>query len=463
MPNRISLASGPDIRVDSFPSALPQEGGHGASKIADAMGTLGLEPRLAGLDRQRAHTMPPRHAVLRWPNRDESQGTLTGSVSSGLTFHPSAVNGPLAERKAIFADVDIDDLIANFLKNLGGGAPPNLNGISPRSIEVLPSPEPEMSDLPRVRPKLLDTVPGVGQDVLTHLADVASGFAGSTSDRVWQRLPSILTAVLASIEGGCEDPVAVRRAAEALKRKSNLGVLEQMKVLAEGTPGEYWFAKSYTCIPDAEDHQVLQSLNEGDHLLLRVKQQSTDGAHAMAVSATRLGGETVRLSVFNSNGWDIVSAPYSPAICKTMSMTDAVAAVQTLGGGGRFGPAAGLPQPCLENWGNPGAGAPLLSWLSNAGPRESMPLPSGQRMTPQKSGDCAIEVEFAWLASVLPAADYKLAKAHVLNVLAQAAQTAGRSEHQLQRLQDRITTSLSGYAVSPPREGVGAPTSDSAV
>lgn len=77
-------------------------------------------------------------------------------------------------------------------------------------------------------------------------------------------------------------------------------------------------------------------------------------------------------------------------------------------------------------------------------------------MKPQKADDCAIEVEFAWLASVLPPADYKLAKAHVLNVLAQAAKTAGWSETELQRLQDRITTSLSGYAMSPSLEGLAA-------
>lgn len=462
MPNRISLPSGPDTRFDSSPSVVQQEGGHRASKIADAMGALGLEPRSAGLDHQHAHAMPPRRAVLRWPNREVSQGTLTGTPASGLTFHPSSIDGPLADRKSLYAGISVDDQIAIFLRSLGGSAPPQPTGVSPRGIAVVPSPETDGSDLPQVRPKLLDTVPGVDRDVLTHLANVA-GSDGGTEDWAWRRLPSILRAALASIEGGCEDPVAVRRAAEALNRNSNMGLVKQMEVLAEGAPGEYWFGKSYTCMPDAEDHQVLQSLEEGAHLLLHVKQDNANGAHAMAISATRLGEDRVRLSVFNSNGWKSIGAPYSPAVFKTLSITDAVAALQTLGGGGHFGPAVGLPQPCLKRWDKPEHGVPLLSWLSTAGPRESMPLPSGQRMRPQKSGDCAIEVEFAWLASVLPPADYKLAKAHVLNVLAQAAKTAGWSETELQRLQDRITTSLSGYAVSPSREGVGAPTPDGAL
>ena len=73
---------------------------------------------------------------------------------------------------------------------------------------------------------------------------------------------------------------------------------------------------------------------------------------------------------------------------------------------------------------------------------------TGRQMTPQKRDDCTLEVEFAWLANVLPEADYKLAKAHVLNMLAHAPAPAGVDEAVLQRLRERVTSSLSGQSVT---------------
>jgi hypothetical protein len=85
--------------------------------------------------------------------------------------------------------------------------------------------------------------------------------------------------------------------------------------------------------------------------------------------------------------------------------------------------------------------------LRAVGP-ESMLQPTGQRMTPQKGQDCLIEVQFAWLASVLPEADYKLAKAHVLNVLTEAAEANDLDEEVLERLRQRATSSLSAHAMA---------------
>ena len=416
------------------------------------MGALGgLEPRSSGLDGQHPHTMPPRLAMLRWPNRDVSMGSLTGTLASGLTFHPSSIDGPLAARKGIFANINFEELSEKFLQDPDCSPFPDLTEISLRGIEVVPSPETEVGELPWVRPKLLETVPGVPQNVLTDLADVASGICAPTLVNQ-RRLPAVLSAALSSTE----DPVAVRRAREALDRNSNAISMNQMLELSNGAPGRYRLSTSDTA--DVDNHQMLQSLDEGEHLLLSVGQWDAQGtAHALAISATRLEEGNVRLSVFNSNGWTKSdgngSAPHSPAVFKTMSITDAVAALRTLDEMG-LAPAVDLPRPWLERWGDSSEGTPLLSWLRNAGPRDAMPLLSEQRMTPQKSVDCSIEVQFAWLASVLPPADYKLAKAHTLNVLAQAAETTGRSELELERLQDRITTSLSGYAVSPSQEGV---------
>jgi hypothetical protein len=425
MPNRISAQRpfGTDTGVDVSSGVVQQEVCHEASTIANAMGALGLEPRSASLDGQHSHAMPPRRAVLRWPNRDVSLGHLTGSLASGLTFQPSSITGPLGERGS-----------EGRLSHL------TLTEFSPHGIEVVPLPGSEVSELPWVRPKLLDTVPGVDQAVLTNLADVASGVGKNGTPIEDQRvLATMLSAALSSIEAGSEDLVAVRRARDALDRNSPY--IRASK--PAGVGDEYlWLSDAF----DYDADKMLQSLGEGEHLLMRSDVTVfTKGGHALAISATRLEEENVRLSVFNSNGW----ADRSPAAFKTMPLPYAAAALQAIGGD-LFGPAVNLPQQAHDFWEHPGAGMPLLSWLHNAGPHESMPQLSEQRMASQKSGDCGVEVQFAWLASVLPHADYKMAKAHVLNVLAQAAKTAGRSEPELLRLQDRITTSLSGYAMSPP-------------
>ncbi|MBW8833131.1 MAG: hypothetical protein JF606_27880 [Burkholderiales bacterium] len=54
---------------------------------------------------------------------------------------------------------------------------------------------------------------------------------------------------------------------------------------------------------------------------------------------------------------------------------------------------------------------------------------------------------FAWLASVLPEADYKLAKAHVLNILTQAALYHDLDKRVVERLREHVTSGLSAHAM----------------
>lgn len=101
-----------------------------------------------------------------------------------------------------------------------------------------------------------------------------------------------------------------------------------------------------------------------------------------------------------------------------------------------------------RNWNRCESGVPLLQWFKQGIATGTDPQATQLRMKPQKSHDCSIEVQFAWLASVLPRADYKLAKAHVLNVLAETATSDGLSEYVVERLKDRTTSALSGHVMS---------------
>ncbi|HET9642021.1 MAG TPA: hypothetical protein VFP68_01350, partial [Burkholderiaceae bacterium] len=196
---------------------------------------------------------------------------------------------------------------------------------------------------------------------------------------------------------------------------------------------------------------ALKQLKQGQHLYLRVSQTFCESAaHSMALSATRLSGSRVQITLLNSNGWSESvcreAGARFPAIGKIVDLKHACASLSELSSGTRV-PAASMTEAERLVWHDEGFGAPLAAWLRSVG-RMSELHTTGPQMTPQKGDDCSIEVEFAWLASVLPEADYKLTKAHVLNVLLHAALATGVGEEIVQRLRERVTSSLSAFAMA---------------
>jgi len=125
-----------------------------------------------------------------------------------------------------------------------------------------------------------------------------------------------------------------------------------------------------------------------------------------------------------------------------------------------------LPPPGARSeahWTDVGKGRPLLEWLNGMGAPGSRISgdfhdTGGQLVSArQKSSDCGIEALFAFMASALQPADYKMAKAACLNTLVQIADRleppgTAPADSDLQvarrRLQERITSSLSGSMVA---------------
>lgn len=149
-----------------------------------------------------------------------------------------------------------------------------------------------------------------------------------------------------------------------------------------------------------------------------------------------------------------------PALFKTVSPNQAVAALQDLLSG-CLPPRP--PDVSAQAWTHPARAHPLLAWWNRAGSVDTRisadfhgrgePLRSSR----QKSNDCTSECVFAFLVTVLPPADYKLAKAACLNTLVQIADrleppdtVAADAPLQVarRRLEQRITTSLSGHMVA---------------
>jgi hypothetical protein len=201
---------------------------------------------------------------------------------------------------------------------------------------------------------------------------------------------------------------------------------------------------------------MLHALGPGEHLLLRGTQSQGDDAHALAISITRLDGGLVQVNLLNPNGWGGIARREDfvryPAIGKVLTIDQAHAALVSLSGHVIEPPAVVQSSAARANWHQAENGAPLAAWLRAVGP-DSVLRPTGLRMTPQKGQDCLIEVQFAWLASVLPEADYKLAKAHVLNILTEAAEANDLEEEVLERLRQRATSSLSAHAMATGVDG----------
>ncbi|MGM9487158.1 hypothetical protein ACS5PM_07420 [Ideonella sp. YS5] len=298
-----------------------------------------------------------------------------------------------------------------------------------------------------VEPALMQTVSRVEPDLLQMLARTAAGTpAAGVSASAEAALSRVMEGALRHIEANCTDPAAVRRARESLAKSIAVELVP--------TPSGGYLSRAADGDP-VDPGDRLSRLKEGEHLLVRVSQEVGDEAHALAISATRLPGRQVQLSIFNSHGWGHLSdglglavglTTRHPAIGKVMQLEDAGRAMGFLNN--RVVNFSDRTEQEDGAWRAPGAGLPLWVWLQTFGPDGVDLEPTGPQMTPQKSADCGIEVQFAWLASVLPEADYKLAKAHVLNTLAHAPASDDVGEGALQRLRERVTSSLSGHAMA---------------
>ena len=381
--------------------------------------------------------MAPRSAVLRWPNGATSDGQLV-------------FNG---QGKAIFHAAEVDDTFAARCEKPGRAGRSDIN---PGPIEVAVTSTSDDGGVAHVEPALLQALPGIYPNHLEDLAETAGGMPGGldTADAI--ALSHVMQGVLRHIEQDSTDPVAVRRAFDALERpfiEISLDAVEQPDGAAHGYRCEVVEPELAHGDPEHDLGEMLNALGPGEHLLLHSKQSRGEVAHALAISITRLDGGLVQVNLLNPNGWGGVARrehfDRHPAIGKVLPIDQARAALASLSGHVIEPPAVVRSSAALANWHQAANGAPLTAWLRAVGP-DSVLQPTGQRMTPQKGRDCLIEVHFAWLASVLPEADYKLAKAHVLNILTEAAEANDLDEDVLERLRQRATSSLSAHAMGQP-------------
>ncbi|WP_157604417.1 hypothetical protein [Rhizobacter sp. Root1221] len=286
---------------------------------------------------------------------------------------------------------------------------------------------------------------------MAHLARVAAGTTTSGLDSKEGNAFSIIVAiVLSRLASKCDNPSAVRGAADALQA----GTPYFFKPVQNPYTGKYEGGLSVDTTlfsgvnpgGDLDDPLAtsLESMVEGGHVFFSVGQKNRGDGHALGVSVTNLGNDEAQVSIFNSNGWSAcLASRHNPLV---------ISGSTSMWGAHRM--LAGLATDTIEpstdsrmprrDWDDAAAGASVFHWMKSYGMEPSIrDIRATRPMTPQKSGDCMLEVRFAWLASVLPQADYKLVKANTLNILSDhAVGVASRS------LKERVTSSLSGHAMA---------------
>ena len=310
----------------------------------------------------------------------------------------------------------------------------------------------------RVTPRHLEAL---GRQDLGSLVKVAGARrnTGGLGDRHEVALKQLFGRSLEAVAAKCQSPQAIENVAQALLMDDSALYLHTDRPSASGS---HW-GKATASFDHRTFERRLAILEPGQHWYIRTVLAGEEGAHGMGVNIQKQPDGKVRVSVINSHGWG--SIPHHgngvvPAAFKTVSMEEAVSAMGKL-------LSEPLPPPVAmsdEHWTAVDKGIPLEEWLNGMDRHESRPSARfhgpGQPLvsTRQKASDCVIESMFAFMASALPPADYKIAKAACLNTLVQIADRleppgTASADPDLQaarrRLQERITTSLSGYMVAP--------------
>lgn len=433
-----------------------------------------LCPRLPFLQLQRARgasrvAPPPVEAWLRWPDGRESAGTVR-TTPAGPMFAVENTDAVLAERHGKGAAtaplaVVLTDRVAERV-----GAP--LRDVFAPRLPALPAPADLHGHWLGTRPRwhglhadgrMAAEPIALTREALATIVRVAGGASSKRLDGNQQAaVQHLLAHALRQVAPQGADPTGMARVAQALGSDHELFLLYGVSGL--DPPGDRasasFDAKAF------EKH--LAGLQPGRHSYVRVTLVHDNAAHALALAFRKEDRGRVRLAAINPAGWpqgvagdagDSGRDRVVPAVFRVVGVAEAATALAGLLAG-RLPP--GPAPEDARNW--MGSGAPLHAWLTGLGTASAEGLRADfhhagrpLRTAPQKGNDCTIERIFAFMATALPPADYKLAKAAGLNLLVQLADrleppgtTAPGSAVEAARcyLQWRLTSSLSGSAVA---------------
>jgi len=414
----------------------------------------------------------PTRGKLLWPNGHWSTGHIS-DTPQGSVFEPtSRRKDPVLAQRGRHKPAQPRNALPAALPVVARPGDPSGRQFVPRLPQVVTAqhfPHDAARQGPSQDGSVHDLLHAVGTPALERIVRDCAGTGNGLGYIETVALKQLHGFSLREVAAQCTDPQAAVHAAWALRARHCELRLECRPApdgLAE--PG----FKVWASFDVATMRATLAALSAGEVWQVWVP-HGTDAdppGHALAIGLQKQADGRVRLSVINSNGWHMqgpVRGACTPGVFKTLSQDEAAAAMQDLLSGGI------PPRPAdlsMRDWTFCALGRPLLTWFMGAGPADAgmstdfhgtgRPLVS----SPQKTGDCASECLFAFLATVLQPADYKLAKAACLNTLVQICDqlehpggAAKKTPLQAarRRLQERITTSLSGSMVASARPAPG--------
>ncbi len=422
-----ACTGGAHIRTPSPPSSPDYAGAAVAHATpTQSYSSLPTSEALADLPRRQNSTDTSTARRMRWPNGQLSVGELIKADDKNWRFELAPSDPLLVARKAAGE--------ASALSPLRVRPDPAMPKAARQSVAALP----RLRDMHLTAARMLTQ-----DDVMAILSNVsyAKGQAPDTGpglNRTQQLgLINLYASALDALARQSPLTPGIAAAAHALAHP----IVTELSIGFDHATGGLRVQGGTACPPE-EVGAAIRQLREGEHMFFPVNYSVLGGAHAVSLSVSRLEGGTrpmLRVSLADTE--------YSePGIYIDTSERKVLEALPgflngTLGNGGHL-PQDDVMDVLLRE--------PLRDWLAQIDPSKvvSSAYFGGKVLEQpiQNGGSCGSENPLAFLATVLPPPEYKLAKAACLNAVLQFAesQLAETDANSIERIKDRVTHALAG-------------------
>lgn len=423
-----ACVGGQRLRISTPSNSPTHAGATTPPSSTHSSGSSAAAEAFPGLPRRQASPDPTPGTRLRWPNGQLSAGQLFKAEARDWRFALSPSDSLVTARKA--ADG------ASQLLPLKVRPDPSAPRDARQSVPALP----------RLRDMHLDAAATLTSEdveaILTNVShrkgqstEVGAGLSRHQQQGLLDLYASALDALARQVPSSPGIAAAARALANPIDIELNIGYDNATGGLCiHGTAGR-----------QAEEvGEAIRSLRPGEHVFFPVNYNVLGGgSHAVGLSVTRLEDSarpTLRVSLTDTE--------YSePGIYIDASPRKVLNALPGLLDGS-LGQGGHLPQDDVMDV---LLREPLRDWLAQLDPTKEVSSAyfDGKVLEQplQNGASCGSENPLAFLATVLPPSEYKLAKAACLDAVLQLAESTiddGVSNRSRERIQDRITHALAG-------------------
>jgi len=367
------------------------------------------------------------HHRMRWPNGEVSAGWLFQAGQRALRFTVAPSDPAIMARKAAGEATRVSSLGVQRDREVPGAEP-----------QIVPR-------LPALRKMRLGAGATLGEDdigrILTSIAYPKDAPIQAPAMKVWHQ-QAVLDIYAGALEALAAQHPAMPGLGAAARALAGATVLHLGSEMRPGT-GDITMVCSGASRSLEEVSEAVRDLGEGAHLyfsIIGVLGASPGGAHAVGLSVSRVQGpatDTLRVSVTDT-------IHRAPGVRIDTSRRNVLQALPRLLDG-TLGYAQ--PRPRFDYTAATLSKA-LRDWLQRIDPSEAVSqayFGDKPLVQPVQNGpSCGVENPLAFLATVLPRAEYKLAKAACLDAVLQLATARLPNVDPMltARVQDRVSHAL---------------------